>query len=247
MPAPILAQNMDLPRHYDGSQVLLRITGSEGEVKALVLTAAGLMATCGLNRHGVGVCCNTVAQLSSCADGLPVICVVRRVLEHQTRSDAVTFVKSVRHASGQTYTIGGPDGATALECSSGGVAEFQAMPTRVFHTNHPLINDDFNDAARRAREADQDRERQGLSVLSNSEMRLEAVKEALADPAEAISVDAVASILSTTEIPVCVVRTPNGAGITFGSVIMELSVPPILHLAPGPPAETAYRTYAFGA
>jgi hypothetical protein len=245
LPAPILAQNMDLPRHYDGSQILLQINGAEGEPEVLMLTAAGLMATCGLNRYGVGVCCNTVAQLSSCPDGLPVICVVRRVLEHQTRSDAVTFVKSVRHASGQNYTIGGPDGATALECSATSVAEFQPMPTRVFHTNHPLVNEDLNDVARQAQEADRDRERQGLSVLSNSEMRFEAVKKALADPAETITVDMVASILSTTDVPVCVVRTPEGSGITFGSVIMELSVPPVLLVAPGPPAETEYGSYAF--
>jgi len=243
LPAPILAQNMDLPAHYDGSQVLLELAGEDGEAEALILTAAGLLATCGLNRHGVGICCNTVAHLSYCQDGLPVLCVVRRVLEQRTRSDAVTFVRSVRHASGQTYTIGGPDGATALECSANSVVEFQAMPARVFHTNHPLVNEDLNAAARRAKEAG--REQQGLSVLSNSEMRFDAVKRALSDPDEPITVDTVASILNTTDVPVCVVRTPGGTGITFGSVIMELSVPPVLHVALGPPAETEYQTHAF--
>jgi predicted choloylglycine hydrolase len=243
LPAPILAQNMDLPRYYDGSQVLLRIQGEENETDVLIFTAAGLLATCGLNRHGVGICCNTVAQLSFSSDGLPVICVVRRVLEQETRSDAVTFVKSVCHASGQNYTIGGPDGATALECSANGVAEFRALPTRVFHTNHPLASEDLNDAARQAREADTDRERQGLSVLSNSELRFQAVSKALSNADETVTVDGVASILSAS--PVCVSRTPDGGGITFGSLIMELSVPPVLHLAPGPPAETAYAEHRF--
>jgi isopenicillin-N N-acyltransferase-like protein len=240
--SPLLAQNMDLPAFYDGTQVLLAMQNEAGETEALIFTAAGLLATTGINRHGVGVCCNTVAQLAFRSTGLPVLGVVRQVLTQRTLSDAVTFVRSVSHASGQNYTIGGPDGAVALECSATQVTEFRPMATRVFHTNHPLANDDLNDAAR---QADRDREAQGLSVLSNSELRFRAVEKALADPGEEITVDAVASVLSDTDVPVCVVRSPEGTGITFGSLIMELSVPPVLRLAPGPPAHTEYQTYTF--
>jgi hypothetical protein len=31
--------------------------------------------------------------------------------------------------------------------------------------------------------------------------------------------------------------------MTLGSLIMELSTPPVLHYAPGPPAETAYTRW----
>ena len=33
--------------------------------------------------------------------------------------------------------------------------------------------------------------------------------------------------------------------MTLGSVVMELSIPPVMHVAPGPPAETAYTRWTF--
>jgi hypothetical protein len=38
----------------------------------------------------------------------------------------------------------------------------------------------------------------------------------------------------------------DGDKITLGCLIMELSLPPVLHVAPGPPCSTPFATYAFG-
>ena len=45
--------------------------------------------------------------------------------------------------------------------------------------------------------------------------------------------------------PINVARTGGGDGMTLGSLVMELSHPPVLHFAPGPPAESVYTRYTF--
>lgn len=240
---PILAQNMDLPTYYDGTQTLLRIRHDRSDVESLVLTAAGFIATNGLNNHGVGICCNTLAQLAHSSTGLPVAFIVRTVLEQPTRRDATSFVRSVHHASGQNYTIGGPDGAVSLECSAHSVHEFHALPTRVYHTNHPLANPDLSPEARTNRAAGNEAEVPAEPALSNSEIRLEVLEQALEAADREVTVDDVRSILSAP--PVAVARSSASRAMTFGSVIMELSTPPILHLAAGPPSETDYGTWTF--
>ena len=145
--APILAQNMDLPKYYDGAQALLRIThqGSTSTLESLesfVFTAAGLIGTLGLNNQGIGLCVNTLTQLSHTYHGLPVAFVTRRLLESRSIEEAVGFVRDIQHASGQNYAIGGPDGIVDFECSARKAVQFAPHSSRFCHTNHPLANDD---------------------------------------------------------------------------------------------------------
>jgi hypothetical protein len=63
----------------------------------------------------------------------------------------------------------------------------------------------------------------------------------LADSDEALTVEQAKAVLRTP--PVCVAK--DDRRITLGCAVMELAPVPRLHLAPGPPDTTAFRTYAF--
>jgi isopenicillin-N N-acyltransferase-like protein len=228
----LLAQNMDLPSHYDGSQVLLRVRA--GEKEAMVFSAAGMLGLDGLNSDGVGVCCNTLAQLRTSASGLPVTFTVREVLARPTLSEAAGFVHTVPHAVGQNYLVGSPGRVVSLECSAGGVREYAPHPTRVLHTNHPLANDDF--AAEPGGE---------IGALSETERRFEFLEQRVFADAP-LTVDDVKTLLSDRTTPVCKIPTADKPSITLGCLVMELSAEPVLHLAPGPPSETPFEQFRFG-
>ena len=227
----LLAQNMDLPAHYDGSQVLLRIR--EGGTEALVFSAAGMIALDGCNAHGLGICCNTLAQLRTSPDGLPVAFVVRAVLACTTLDDAVRFVKGVKHASGQNYLVGGPTRVVSLECSADSVREYQTHPTRVLHTNHPLVNDDFVAAPGRE-----------IAALAETERRFEFLAADVLDDAP-LDAGGIKALLADRTTPICKVPTPDKPTITLGCLVMELAGDPVLHLAPGPPSETEFQDFRF--
>jgi hypothetical protein len=238
---PILAQNMDIPKFYDGSQTLLFISGSGGAGVDCVWTIAGIIGAMGVNRHGVGVCCNTVSQLAHSLDGLPVAFIVRRILDHPTRADAVAFVKSVRHASGQNYTIGGPDGITSLECSANMYLEYTPSPGIVFHTNHPVVNDERAQAGPEADPAD----RPSGDPPTNSELRFEAISRGLGH-STSLTVETVKSLLSNAESLVCATREAPSPSFTASSMVAELGSPPVVHITGGPPHQASYATYRLG-
>lgn len=245
----ILAQNMDLPKCYDGTQALLHGTYHGSTLESFVFAPAGLIATTGLNNRGIGLCVNTLAQLRPSIYGLPVAFVARRILEHETLDEAIGFVRGILHASGQNYAIGVPGRIVDVECSATKIVSVTTGPTRIYHTNHPLVNDD------------QPRQRGDLTEAmfgkgfvpegadapspSDSERRLAYLKSALDDTTTRVTVDAAKEILSTCDIPISVLRASAGQRMTLGSLVMELSSPPVLHLSPGPPAETVYQSWTF--
>jgi predicted choloylglycine hydrolase len=242
----ILAQNMDLPKYYDGTQTLLHIEQEHGLV-ALVFTAAGLIGTCGLNSAGVGLCVNTLTQLRHSSSGLPVAFVARGVLERPSVEEAASFVQSVSHASGQNYAIGGLDGIVDFECSAGTCVAFMPGSRRIYHTNHPLVNDDLPSHAEDAMDVvfRGSSEPEAPRTKSNSERRFDFLAERVDRRTNGVTMQEVQALLSSCETPISVSRESKGSSMTLGSLVMELSVPPVLHLAPGPPAETPYRSWTF--
>jgi hypothetical protein len=234
----VLAQNMDIGGYTDGYQVALRVKGERHD--ALVFSFAGFLGLTGLGAAPLGVCCNTVAQLDSSPDGLPVAFVVRRVLETASVAEAEAFLRAVPHASGQSYTVADARGAAVFECSAGGV--FRFVPTEegcVYHTNHPLASPDQGQhraaLARRPAPA-------APPAPSNSEVRLEAVRRRLEGAGGRADVATVREILRSHDSaahPVCRHRATDAAVMTIGSLVMVMGAPPELHLAPGPPCSTA--------
>jgi hypothetical protein len=244
--ATIVAQNMDMPRWCDGHQVLLRIVDPDSPIEVFSFTLAGKISLAGMNSAGLGICCNTLSQLNYCRDGLPEDFVVRGFLSKSSLDQGLEFMRSVKHASGQNYTIGAPGSrAFNLECSASEVSEFRPSATsdRVYHTNHPLINNDqgiFRQVASTVPEADLPQLYYGTSYL-----RLPVIEREFGTSALLPTVQSVKDVLSTH--PVCRHGELEGRydHYTIGCLIMELTDAPRLHVAPGPPCSTPFQTFSF--
>jgi hypothetical protein len=217
--AAILGQNMDL-RGLDGLQLLLDIRQDE-HPRILAPTVAGMVATNAFNEHGIGVCVNTLRQLPTSRQGLPVAFVIRAVASTTTFADAVRLVRSVPHASGQNYIVGSTEGVRCFECSGAAVVEY-APGNRIGHANHSLAQPTgaVAGANSMARQAHVDRRLQELGTVAIAD-----AKAFLAEP------------------PVCRGRSEDDKGsTTLYSVIME-PAPRRLWLTAGPPDQYPYRRF----
>jgi hypothetical protein len=225
----LVAQNMDLPSHYDGTQALLRLR-PDGGPAVMVFTPAGMIGTTGLNSAGVGVCVNAMFQVRHASSGLPVGFVLRAMLRKDSAADAIALLKSVPHATGQNYVVGDPESIADYEASPRQVREVPAKNRQVAHTNHPLVNDDLDPGGR----DDPD---------STTIERLKKLEADLSRLGGNVTADDVKRTLSDRSVPVCVPR--GSTWMTLGSLVMELAARPVLHYAPGPPADTPYTRVDF--
>ncbi len=243
-----VAQNLDIPAFIDGFQALLHIKYNDSPLECFVFTYAGLIAACGMNNYGIGQVVNALLQLNHRPDGLPVAFVNRGILEQKTHDAAVKFLHDIRHASGQNYIIGGRLKASSQECSANKVSRFEPYKgaTRLYHTNHPLANDDqsiYREWLESVKDQYQPRH------PNNSDIRFMSLEKRLKDPDRAITVDDIKEILSSKDDPdnpVCREKRADGRGaFTAGSLIMDLAENPVLHFAPGPPCTTEFVNYTF--
>ena len=142
-----IAQNIDITPFYHGYVILLDIQDKKTDSRKLVTTFAGYIGANGLNKH-IGITENTLSDLKSSLNGLPVCCVSRGVLEKTSFEDAVNFIKTVKHASGQNYIIGSNHDIISLECASDLVTEYWPDSTKnyTFHANRPLTNKSYHPA-----------------------------------------------------------------------------------------------------
>ena len=242
----MIAQNLDMPGFYDGYQVILHVKHHDSDLESFVFTIAGVIATNGMNSRAIGICCNTLLQLDNCRDGLPVACVVRGVLAQKTEDAAIKFLHELKHASGQNYIIGGPERAYSFECSSHKVSRFipEGTGDLVWHTNHPLANDDYSPTYREYIK----NQKNGSKGPTNSEIRLECVRRRALEHPSDLDVDVIKSILKSqdnAQHPVSGPLKDKNSAYTFGSVIMVLSETPELHVAPGPPHVVPYQVLRF--
>jgi isopenicillin-N N-acyltransferase like protein len=233
-----VAQNMDIPTYYQGYQTLLRIKDEGGNLESLVLTVPGAIGVNGLNSHAVAITCNTLLKLEYSKDGLPVSFIVRGVLRQKTLKDAVDFLHNIKHASGQNYIIGGPERTYSLECSANKVAEFIAYKGAqlTYHTNHPLANDDYNHRYLANLQKQNKTPKEDPFYC----YRLEALEKRLKNRAQ-VDVDLIKASLSSRDYE----KNPVSNKYTYACTIMVLSARPELHIAPGPPHETAFKIIRF--
>jgi len=225
--APILAQNMDLRAYLDGGQAVIS-TVTNGGPRATVMTICGMIGLCGANEAGVGVAVNTLWQLPSAADGLPVACVMRGILEQPDLAAATKWICQPRHASGQHYLIGGPGGFTSFEASATMVSNISWEDSPVFvHTNHPIATPP-NERLKRAEEDSRGRYAALCNLMGAKMPTLDEVKAALSS--------------RQGPHPISVRPSPDDATstMTFASIVMELKRPPTVQLAGGPPCLNAY-------
>ncbi len=243
-----VAQNLDIPAYTDGYQAILHIKHQDSPIQSLVFVYAGMISLCGMNNYGVGEVVNALLQLSHRGDGLPVAFINRGILGCTSLGEAAKFVQQIKHASGQNYIIGGPQGISDFEGSANKVSRYEPFPgaNRICHTNHPLANDDQNIFQELLKGRPPERQPR---QPNNSEIRLMALEKRIKDPAKRVTVDVIKEALSSKDDPrnpVCAERRPDGRGnFTAGCLIMELSEKPKLHFASGPPCVTEFQTYGF--
>jgi hypothetical protein len=196
----------------------------------------GLIGASGVNSRSIAIACNTLMQLNASIDGLAVAFIVRGMLAQNSGEDAVKFITSVKHASGQNYIVGTGDRVYDFEASAGKVVEFKPASDGgvVYHTNHPLANDDLKPWHRRAIEALPPE----LRRAGNSEVRLASIRKRMERPAAAIDDRVIADALRSRDSeshPICRSLRPGAGAFTFGAVIMTLSGTPSLQVSMGPP------------
>src|SRR3990172_9255206 len=200
----VVAQNMEIESYADGFQLVLHITHPAFDLESYVLTLAGCIALNGMNNKAIGICCNALTQLSNCRDGLPVACIVRGVLQQSTEDDSIAFLHRIKHASGQNYVIGGPGNVHSFECSAGTISRFKPNGREdvVWHTNHPLVNDDYVPEYRALLETHVD-----MNLKEpNTRTRMESIEKRLATHCETWHIDLVKRVLSSgdsVDYPVC--------------------------------------------
>ena len=234
-------QNMDVGSWVDKKQVLLRVMPMGNAPEALVFTLAGNTGLNGLNAKGLGVTCNTLAQLNYSSDGLPVGAIVRSILTMNSIDEAEQFLRRVPHASGQNYILSSAGDMRCFECSANRVVRYrpESGDQRIFHTNHPLVNDDQNDLLAPAKRRS-----------TNTVARFNSICTRLGDSSQTLTLDDIKAALSAHDDPDNPVsRNTNNEnspiGFTAGSSIYELGPVPRLHLAAGPPCETDYEAFEF--
>jgi hypothetical protein len=242
----IIGQNMDIPAFADGLQLVLHVKEPDSATEAFVLTQAGCIGLNGMNNHSIGICCNALWQLSSRREGLPVACIVRGVLRQRTEADAIAFLHKVQHASGQNYLLGGPERAYSFECSANRIERYKpgGREDVVWHTNHPLVNEDGNDQYRALRANPKELEKREVDTRA----RLRCLEKRSTHGSPAQGLDLVQSILRSKDPekhPVSRTKKDKNGSFTFASTIMVLSENPVLHVAPGPPDATPYESLSF--
>lgn len=229
-----VGQTMDIPWLYQGYQTLLRIKHENSTLESYVLTAAGLIGLNGLNNSPVAINCNTLLQLKSSRDGLPVAFVVRAVLEKKTLEEATAFLRSVGHASGQNYIVGDKEKAISLECSANKIVPFAPLANAgvTYHTNHPLANDDYTPAYAASLKR---------PFYGTSGHRLASLESRLKTPSRPIDLELIKTALSSRDSE----AAPVSNDLTFACTVMVLSAKPELHVTVGRPDQNPFQVFTF--
>lgn len=254
----LIGQNWDIESYIHGFQTVLHVKEEISDLESFVFTYAGLIAAFGVNNKGVGICLNSLPILHYEKKGLPVAYVIRGVLENLTMEGAIRFIDEIEHASPQNYIIGDSEKIVDVECSSGKVVHFSIKdsPGIVYHTNHPLVNDDYDfkyltllkereegvKSNKSYHKAVEYLEKDSGTRFSNLQNRLGNFS------AGEITVDRIKSTLSShdsPEYPICMDLGEETKLATIVSTVMELSDAPVFHVAFGPPDVTPFKAYKF--
>ena len=227
-----IAQNIDITPFYHGFEILLDIEDKDLNSRKLVTTFAGYMGANGLNRH-IGITENTLSDLRSSLNGLPVCCIARGVLEKTSFGEAVDFIRTVKHASGQNYIVGSSQDIISLECASDLVTEYWPDSTKIytFHANRPLTNNSYHPAFLAYIKALYGSIPESISFTDE---RLESIKNSIVNTKH-INLATIKDVLSKK--PIC---NRN----TFVSTIMEFENDfSELRISPGKPDSTEYIVF----
>ena len=242
-----VSQNMDLESYMNGYQILLHIASVNNEPEQYVLSCAGLVALNGVNSKGIGLCMNTLMELTASTDGLPIACIVRGVLAQKDGVSALKFLKTVPHASGQNYVFGAFDKVYDFEASANKVVRYLPDPKNealVYHTNHAVANDDVKPW----HQSFQKKVLAGDANDDNSVIRFASLKKRLNIPDLEINDNVLKQAYRSKDDPqnpVCSTFEDGKGGFTFSSVILTLGKTPSIQLTNGSPDQSEYVLHKF--
>lgn len=244
----LLAQNLDLAEYLDGFQIMLRTPCDRSDGEIMTLSVPGMISLNGMNSFGFAVCDNTLGQLRTNADGVPIFAIYRLLLESRTLGEAQSLVQRIPHAVGLNWVMGDPRGVCMIERSAyEAVLHTPLSPAPAFHTNHPLTCNDWREEFRGDPSS---RPRPARSTY----LRLAAVHQRLQGRAAAdLGIGELKNILSSQDDADYPVSRGGGAnqddqhiGFTLACNIFELAPDaPRWHIASGPPHRTAFKTLSF--
>lgn len=227
-----IGQNMDLGEYTDGHQAVLRIAADGDAPGALVFTNAGMIGLMGVNSAGLGVCVNSLPQLPSAPEGVPVAFVMRRLLQARSLAEAAGLVQAVPHATNQHYVLAEPGAVLSFEASAAGVTAYRPPdPSRVLHTNHPLSEETGRPETEAARE-------NSAARLASLATRLQTGTPGLADFQAALA------SCDDPRHPVCRTGGVGNIGFTCGAMILALrrDEPVQSWISKGPPSREGYES-----
>tara|TARA_R110002049_G_scaffold203654_1_gene374208 strand:+ start:2257 stop:3333 length:1077 start_codon:yes stop_codon:yes gene_type:complete len=230
----VLAQNMDLPAHMEGSQVALRLGGAD-MAQTIVLSAAGMIGLTGANAAGLAIGVNTLLMLHHASAGLPVAFAMRHALGARDSKAAQARLAGVQHASGQHYALATRAGITSLECSATSCTPL-AVPDsgRLLHTNHPLASTDI-DATALARLG-------SGGFTQSSSLRLAWLDRRQDSIASAGDIQA---LFDDADAPLCMRAKTNGGSSTFATVHYTLGDRTSVRMRQGIAGSAAWQEVAF--
>ncbi len=233
----LLAQNLDWLNDYDGLNAVLRIKHPDSSLETLVPTTAGLIGWCGMNNQPIGVTTNTLYRfLNTSVEGLPVNFIIRAVLEQKSLEDAINFIHKIKHASAENYMIGNNEKVVNFECSANKISQFLPYEgaRRIYHTNHPIINDDLIMPPPK------------LEPTFTTWERYNYLEYRLKNPKKKITIDTIKHILSSHYGPVCVHQDFKPMSVyTVNCIVYLLTTPAELHLTIGPPCCNEFKIFTF--
>jgi hypothetical protein len=234
----IVAQTVDGTGWGRSRGVVMHVDDPDTGIKAHILSWPGLVGVYGLNDRGVGVCCNSMfLDVTNSTSGLTALFTVRGILAQRTFEDTDRFIRSVPHASGTNFMVGGPGHAVSYEVSAKGVVAYVPSPdaAKTYHTNHALATDDLVPPAVDGWD-------------TNSVARLASVRRRMEEAPQTMTWEDARTIISShddAEHPICRHYQGDEAGMTLWGIVMECSPDPVLHVSSGPPCCTEFRSFGF--
>ncbi|WP_205503216.1 C45 family autoproteolytic acyltransferase/hydolase [Rufibacter psychrotolerans] len=243
-----IAQNVDIDTFMHGYQVLLHINQTPTTPEQYILTCAGFIGFVGMNNQGVGVVINALTDLRNRVDGLPVTFVTRGLLSKKSGKEALAFLQTVPHATGQNYILGTETAVHNLEASANQVVPFFPAEDKklVYHTNHALANHDVKPWMQQYHQ----RMLTGTGPKTNSQTRFAALEQRLKLAQQPLSPALVKATLRSKDhdkFPVCVTYNKDAAGFTFSSVLFTFGKKPSVQVTHGSPDQSEYQEHFFTA
>ena len=233
---PLAGQNADLPSRYRELGVVVQIAADD-RPEVLMLTPAGQVSYIGINDRGLGVFGNFLA-CDGWRLGFPRYLLTRLLLAHGSLPDALAAFQGVPRASSRNLmVVGGSDRAVDIETTPTRAAMLAPEDGLLAHANHYVADDLAGE------------ERAEPARLENSQVRLERIRQLLAERHGKLDARSMAEVFRDREtLPHALSVLPeDGAGsdtITFGSVIAEPRKGR-MWVSSGPPSESEYRCFSF--